>query len=434
MKGYRRLLGWAALPIVDRRWAAPLSAIALGFGLFVGVAIGPGAAGTFATGAAQIIEIPGLVGEAEQPSGDGGAGSPTSLAGGPDDGSDPSAPASASSSFAPLPLGEPEDAGSNESTQAPAPEAEPDPGAEGREPGDETLVGVVVHLNKAAGSYVLAAPGGDLAAVHAPTAPRPGAKVEVPVRPLANGTYGQAGRRSRLGTRKRAEIGGIVTHVDATPSAPAYTVSKRGASMLVRVRPDPGGLAPVLPPVGSFAKVVVGVEKREPPTAAPAGEPSPSAESQPVEPAPQPAAASTPSCAQDVERPTPAPINSPTTLWQRQIDAQGAPFGYGDFAGIAMAVCPESGELLISADDVREGGDDLLFGPSTDEIDLTRVRIGDSILVTATIAAGGKLSITGLADDEHMGRADDVEAMQGDLAPNEEPGVSQVLYDAFTAG
>ena len=35
-------LRWAALPIIDRRWTAPLSAIALGFGLFVGVAIGPG--------------------------------------------------------------------------------------------------------------------------------------------------------------------------------------------------------------------------------------------------------------------------------------------------------------------------------------------------------------------------------------------------------
>jgi hypothetical protein len=54
----RVLLRWGALPVTDRRWAAPLAAIALGFGLFAGVAIGPGAAGTFATGAAQIIEIP----------------------------------------------------------------------------------------------------------------------------------------------------------------------------------------------------------------------------------------------------------------------------------------------------------------------------------------------------------------------------------------
>ena len=39
-------LRWAALPIVDRRWTAPMSAVALGFGLFVGVAIGPGTEGS----------------------------------------------------------------------------------------------------------------------------------------------------------------------------------------------------------------------------------------------------------------------------------------------------------------------------------------------------------------------------------------------------
>jgi hypothetical protein len=417
VKGYRLLLRWAALPILDRRWAAPLSAIALGFGLFVGVAIGPGAAGTFATGAAQIIEIPGLGGEAEQPLEDEEARSQTPpIAGGPDQGADPPSSASASPSFAPLPLSEPEGAGSNKSAEVPVPKADPDPSAEERESDKETLVGVVVHLNKAAGSYVVAEQGGALTAVHAPTAPRSGTKVEVPVRPLANGTYGQAGRRLRLGAQRKAEISGIVTHVDTTSSAPAYTVSKRGASMLVHLRPDLSGPPPALPAVGSFANVEVDIEKREPPTTAAAEEPSPSAEPQPVEPAPQPATAPASSCAPDVNQAPPVPINSPTTLWQRQIDAEGAPFSYSDFAGIVIAVCPESSELVISADDVRESGNDLLFGLSTGEIDLTPVRVGNSILATATIAADEKLSITGLADDEHMRRADDVEAMQGDLA------------------
>jgi hypothetical protein len=66
---------WAALIVTDRRWAAPLSALALGFGLFIGVAIGPSAAGSLATGGAQIIEIPGLggvVGGGEDGDGDGG--------------------------------------------------------------------------------------------------------------------------------------------------------------------------------------------------------------------------------------------------------------------------------------------------------------------------------------------------------------------------
>src|SRR5262245_25747656 len=52
-----RVLQPMALVVTDRRWAAPLSALALGLGVFVGVAIGPGAAGTFATGS-QVVEIP----------------------------------------------------------------------------------------------------------------------------------------------------------------------------------------------------------------------------------------------------------------------------------------------------------------------------------------------------------------------------------------
>ncbi|MGE0067628.1 MAG: hypothetical protein AB7T48_09785, partial [Solirubrobacterales bacterium] len=58
--GYRLLLQWAALPVTDRRWAAPMAAVALGFGLFVGVAIGPGASGTLAGGVPQVIAVAGL--------------------------------------------------------------------------------------------------------------------------------------------------------------------------------------------------------------------------------------------------------------------------------------------------------------------------------------------------------------------------------------
>ena len=49
---------WAALPIIDRRWTAPMSAIALGFGLFVGVAIGPGTEGTLGTTSPMIVQVP----------------------------------------------------------------------------------------------------------------------------------------------------------------------------------------------------------------------------------------------------------------------------------------------------------------------------------------------------------------------------------------
>jgi hypothetical protein len=87
-----KLLYWAALPVRDRRWAAPLSAVALGFGLFAGVAIGPGATGTFGTGVAQIIEIPSF-GGGEDTADEGGEGSPPpSGSGGAADGEGSSSP------------------------------------------------------------------------------------------------------------------------------------------------------------------------------------------------------------------------------------------------------------------------------------------------------------------------------------------------------
>ena len=59
-----RILRSFSLVVTDRRWAAPLSAMALGFGLFVGVAIGPDAAGTMA-GTPLVVELPA---PAEEPS------------------------------------------------------------------------------------------------------------------------------------------------------------------------------------------------------------------------------------------------------------------------------------------------------------------------------------------------------------------------------
>jgi len=104
-----RWLRWASLIVTDRRWAPPLSALALGFGLFVGVAIGPGAPGTLATGVPQVIEIPDLIGGTSDggDSGDGGSSpafaAPAAGAAGGGGGSIPSS-GSALPSFAPAPL------------------------------------------------------------------------------------------------------------------------------------------------------------------------------------------------------------------------------------------------------------------------------------------------------------------------------------------
>lgn len=409
MKGYRRVLRWAAFPITNRKWAAPLSAVAVGFGLFIGVAIGPGTADTLATGAMQIVEVPGFGGVADDAAEDGGSKpSAAPAAAKPEGGFSSSGSSSeeAATSFTPFTSSEPESPGPVPAPEAAEPEGETPPPANSPETEEEILKGLVVHLNKAAGSYVLAEPGGEVTAVHAPTAPQTGTEVEVSVQPLANGTYGEAGKRLRLGQETRATLSGIVTYVDPNPAAPLYTLSKRGASMLVHVRPDPSGIAPPMPQLGAFATVKVEIGKPEPPVEPPASVPPP---------------ASTPSsCAPAADQTLPIPAAPVSVLWQRRFETEGAPFTYGDFAGVVTAVCPETGQLLLSADDARESGGNLLFTlpvgeGETESVDLTRLSVGSSVLATATISAAGELSLTGLADDEHRKKADEPDALQGDL-------------------
>jgi hypothetical protein len=407
-----KLLRWAALPVTDRRWAAPLSAVALGFGLFAGVAIGPGAAGTFATGAAQIIEIPGLVASADP--GDEDGSSPAAVTGGGSGGggsstaAEPAPPALVSSEFESEPSATPE--------ASPPKQAAPEP--EESEPEKPILAGTVVHVNPAAGSYTLVEPGGTLDVVHAGKAPQPGTTVSVPARALANGTFAEAGTRTRSGTRDRAKLSGIVTYVDPTAAAPAYTVSKRGVSVLVHVHPDPSGAAPELPALGAFATVAVDIEKASPPDSP--SEAGPAAPSEPAPALPGPATAepapAPPACAAGPSQPPPPAIQPKAILWQRQASAPGAPFASSDFTGIVEAVCADAGKLLISADDIRESGHDLLFTvPET--IDTTRLEAGQSVVAMATIAADGSLELTGLASDERTKGAGDEASLQGELVP-----------------
>jgi hypothetical protein len=441
--GYRQLLRWAALPVTNRRWAAPLWALALGFGLFVGVAIGPGASGTFATGAAQILEVPGFTGGTGAGDGEdedeGGSPSPTvaaAAAGGGGGGIPPSE--SSLPSFAPVESSQSEEAEATEPSEPPPPKEAQPPAAEQPEEEEETLTGIVLHVNPAAGSYTIADSAGTLSAIHAVKTPKPGMKVSISTRLLANGTLAESGPREKLATRVKAAFNGVVTYVDPTPSAPAYTVSKRGASVLVRVQPDPTGAVPPLPLLGAFANVEVDIEKPPPPPASPAasGEqvalggqvtsggqvadvsvPTSAGEAPPpAAPATEPAPAAPAACAPDPSQPPLPVFNSDAVLWQRQLSAGGAPFTFGDFAGIVEAVCADSGELLISADDTRQGLHDLLFKVPSG-IETKKLKAGESVLATANIGTDGSLSLTGLASDERTKGAENLKAAQGDLAP-----------------
>ncbi len=423
-RGYRRLLRWAALPVTDRRWAAPLAAAALGFGLFAGVAIGPGTTGTLAIGGPQAIELPSLLsaddagGEEEAAEASGGEEAFPESGGESREAAFPEEEASGSA-FESFPEAE-EATEEPASEPVPTEEAEPADEAEPEEPA-QTMAGLVVHANRAAGSYTMVETGGLMNAIHATKLPVPGTKVSVPVRTLANGTFAEDGKRKQTGRKASAAIAGVVTFVGADPAAPAYAVSKRGVSVLVRVRPDPTGAAPALPQLGAYATAVVEIERLQPAAAA-------AAETAPVPTAPSPTQpavqipstgaptppAITPACAPDPTQPLSIPTAT-AVLWQTSLDADGAPFASSDFAGVVTAICPSEAKLAISGDDLRQAGADVVF-TVPNSIDLTGLKVSDSVAATAKIEPGGALTLTGLASDERSKGADDAKAAQGDLA------------------
>lgn len=398
----------ASLVVTNRRWAATLSASALGFGLFIGVAIGPGASGTLATGVTQIVEIPASEEGENEPTVGVEAAPPVV----------PSRAGAEAASFE-APLLPPVQIAPEAAQPPPAAKPKPPPPAsetpeESPQAETEVLKGTVVHANPAAGSYSMAIAGGELVAIHAPEPAVPGMKLSLPVRRLANGTFAEASEPERLGGVEAATIRGTVSSVDPTPGAPAYAVSGRGASLLIRMRPDPSGAAPQLPAIGSYATVGVSIEKTPGGESSQATTPGQEAEPAPDAGAEAAAQAAPPSCAADPSRPPLPEMEPAAILWQQRLEVEGEPSTYTDLAGVVGAICPESSQLLLSADDIREGGRDIVLTvPAT--IATAKLAIGDSFLATATIGEGGLLTLAGIASDEHVKGADDPTVAQGDL-------------------
>jgi len=383
-----RVLRSVSLVVTDRRWAPTLSAMALGFGLFLGVAIGPGTAGSLATGGGQILAV------APTSSGAGGE------EGG--DGAEPEAEPSFESESEPFeseaPFEEPyypeaeypvEEA-PEEPVEEEAPPVEEEPTPE--EPEGQLLKGTVVHDNPAAGSYTMAIAGGELVSVHAPKLPPPGTKLSVEGELLPNNTFGELSRE-RSGDSHQANFRGVVTFVDPDPLDPAYTVSGRGSSVLVHA-----GLGAQLPTLGVYAMVSARIEPpsvEEPPAPVPPADP-----------------AATPTCVADPGlKPAPKPV---ATVVQQSLKLEPEPATYLDLAGILTGLCPSTGQLTISADDLRESGRDVVL-TVPQRFKTAGLKLGDSLLATATVGEGGTLTLAGLAGDERQKGAEDAAAGQGDL-------------------
>lgn len=363
-----RLLQAFSMVVTDRRWTAPMAATALGFGIFAGVAIGPSASGTLA-GAPQVIEVMEPTEDAPEPVEE----APESFAEAGGGGFEEEAPPAAFPAAAPL---APEPAPAEPAEPAPAPE--PLPPEEPAQPEGTELKGTVVHANPAAGSYALAVKGGEPVPVHARELPKAGAELTAIARRLANGTFAEEESPKRTGKAAEATFVGTVTWVapgdvpglehpygPQSDGTSAYTVSGRGASLLVRVDPDPSGAPPRLPQIGAYVKVTAAIEEE--------------------------------------------------ALRQRELAIEpGEPSTYLDLAGIAGTFAPETSQLLFSADGMRASEADLtLVVPPG--IDPERVRPGDSYLATAEVQPDGSLLLKGIASDEHYRGADDASSAQGDL-------------------
>ena len=422
--GNLTMLRWASVPVTNRRWTAPLSAAALAMGLFVGVAISPRVSDTEGSPAAVVASTappqaaPILVPPV--------AGTPaTTTPQAPD-------PADAPKPPKPPPLGGVPSSTPpifpTPSTVTPAPPIVPS------EPttttGDETtttteetttepleLAGTVAHVNPGARSYTLAAGDGALSAIHAKTLPKPGAKLDVRVRQLVNGTFAQQGQPKQRGTRGFVDVGGLVTWRD--PGASRFTVSAEGVSALVVAD---GSFQ--IPNVGALVVVTAKIGPPEPsePTSGEdqnAGPQTTTAEAPPTTtttpdtttPTPTPRAAPKKGCG--VTRHQPAPPKTVLTATKIVVESEFA--GSGDAEGIVQGVCSSKGELVISADDQRASKADVTLRLTEDSaIDLEAVRPGDVVDVALTIDEQSKrLDLAGLGLDGGAAEADDAALQQG---------------------
>jgi len=391
-------LRWAALPIVDRRWTAPLSAIALGFGLFVGVAIGPGTEGTFGTAKPMVIRLPAppetqtaavAPDSADGPSGHAGNHQSNDQDQAPPPALDPPPAVEAPSFDTPPATTTPPTYPTTPSYPSPPSyPTTPSTTTTTTTPTDTVPVetttafsGTVVHLNPEAASYAVATDDGQLVALHSHRPPVVGKRVEVEAKALANGTYSEVGNRKEVGNAGRAEFSGTVSYSD--PVNRVYTVSAPGVSALVR-----GGANHRPPEVGD--EVDVSARIADHPEALTPSEPG----------------------QQGCGRPPVPPKAPKTALDQLRVKTTSdEPVASTDVEGVVEGVCRSDRKLIVSADDVRESGQDISIAIPED-FKLAALKPGLVLKLGADIGAAGALTLSSVAGDEGAKGAEDPDLVQ----------------------
>jgi hypothetical protein len=383
-------LRWAALPVIDRRWTVPLAAMALAFGIFVGVAIGPSEGlGSQTKTMVEVVQppSPSTVASTETPGGgngnNGGHNGDPNVPATPsppvdDDPFDPTVPSTPPTPTIPVtPTPTPTPTTPTTTTTTTTTDPEDDPPADDT-PSTAKVEGAVVHVNNFAGSYTVAGDSGKLTAVHATDLPNVGDVVSVKARALANGTWAEDGDRDHGELAERLNLAGTVTFSD--PRIGAYTVSAAGSSILVRVK---AGVR--MPTVGDRVAVTARIADKLDPI-------------EPVDPG------------RDGCGTARAPKAPKLALEQTALEVTDAATK-SDVEGIVMGVCRKAGSLIISADDLRESGRDIAIA-IPNGLRLSQIDIGQVLKIRADIGSNGNLTATGLASDERGSGADDKSQIQ----------------------
>ncbi len=224
-----------------------------------------------------------------------------------------------------------------------------------------TIKGTVVHKNKRAHSFVVAARRGQLSAVHARRSPRLGSVVSVNARKLRNGTF--AAKRIHLkGHKRRVRVRGVVTYSNRRRGL--FTVSSRGVSLLVRRHHGARAAAAdnSTPTVGSEVEVDVTVDDQG-----------------------------------DLE--------------EQDVNEVGAPQESMDLEGTVLKTDTAANTISVSADD-----DDLANAAIVVHVpDASQFKVGEEVELTVTgPAADGSFTVVQSSGDDNSEEADNGSDNQGD--------------------
>jgi hypothetical protein len=379
---------------VPLQTVSTFAALALGFGFVVGTAISPNLGG--------LIAAPGPTVVAQAPTPD----NPTTPATGGTGGGGGTAVAAASpaATFAPTTTTSSGGGGSGGGGGGGGKKKKKKQKAQPIE-----FTGTVVRVNSVAQSYAIASNGG-LIGIHANTLPKVGDQVQSPVRKLKNGTYAEQGNRVVQGQTDSANFLGTVsfcadlehrsTACSSTPSGPdhfVYSVSSVGASVMVSSPPG----AP-LPAIG--AQIQVGVHIAGPFTPV---DPVPTTDFRPYDTPCNPAGSE--------QNGVPAPPPTTGSLTQTSLSVTAQQTSALIEGVVQQTGCTPDG-LVISSDDIREAGRDLVPLNVPAGIDQSRLTRGEAVQADVAVAADGRLTLKGITSDQGAAGADDVSQGQGTLA------------------